>query len=119
MQLWQGRKIISNKVFRLPICNERFVDDLDIIEEEISSENTPVSENDKAIGNIDDEENKEIPQIPLIKDNNNTKSQVKINSTIDDHLFIGFDFPRETCITFYNIVSNWLNKRAMMSTLGL
>lgn len=24
----------------------------------------------------------------------------------------------DTCISFYNIVSNWLNKKAMMTTIG-
>ncbi len=86
-------------------------------EEKITSEDTTLEIQDEKDGEV--EENEESTDlIPLIENHDNSNLSININQKIDSKLFIGLDFPMDTCISFYNIVSNWLNKKAMMTTIG-
>lgn len=66
----------------------------------------------------DIEEMTDETQIPLIPNHDNSQMEANVNCSIDGYTFLGFDFPADTCISFYNIISDWLNKKAMMTTIG-
>lgn len=85
--------------------------------EEITSKDTSIESQDKEDAKVEqNQDNTDL--IPLYEKHDNSKLSVNINQKINDKIFIGFDFPADSCISFYNIVSNWLNKKAMNSTVG-
>lgn len=93
------------------------IDSVIVQEEEITSKNTTLEIQNEKDGEV--EENEESTDlIPLIENHDNSNLSINVNQKIDSKLFIGLDFPMDTCISFYNIVSNWLNKKAMMTTIG-
>lgn len=82
----------------------------------ISTENSELEEEDNKKQEIDKEDDTNL--IPIIKEHDNSQVSVDVNKIVDDCKFIGFDFSAPTCMTFYNLVSDWLNKKAMMTTIG-
>lgn len=85
---------------------------------QITDENTSAEAEYQQIVDSVDENITDIPQIPLIANHDNSILEVHINTNIDRGFLIGFDFTKDTCITIYNIISNWLNKKAMLSQIN-
>lgn len=98
-------------------------DDILEIYKSIESKNTTLEDEEENIANeiIDNAEKEKEGQlelIPLIQNHGNNKLSIKINERINDKIFIGLDFTSETCISIYNIISNWLNNKAALATTG-
>lgn len=92
-----------------------------IIDDEIIMQSKNIESEDSLLEDIDEELANDIKtnendnsqdKIPLIANHDNTKMKVNVNEKIDGKTFIGLDFTSDTCISFYNILSNFLNNQA-------
>lgn len=59
----------------------------------------------------------DVPQIGLISNHDDTKLEVNSNVSLSTGTLFGFDFPADTCISMYNIISNKLNMMAATSQI--
>lgn len=87
--------------------------------EEITIEGTPHEDELKDYTEHDENPDEtDFTLLPIIDGHDDAKAAIKINQNIEDKLFIGFDFEADTCISFYNTVSKFLNNKAMLQGLN-
>ncbi|GEM_PF-1739408 len=94
------------------------IDNFTILLEDISTEGTSLEKIDDQAGEVQVDPEPDIVQLPLIENHDNSYLSAKINASIDNHLFLGFEFDADTCISIYNIISNWLNNKVMLDGMN-
>ena len=64
------------------------------------------------MADVDASANEDDNLLPIIENHDDTILEAHVNGRYPEYILFGVDFTPDTCISFYNIVSNWLNKKA-------
>lgn len=83
-----------------------------LVDQNVVTEGTSLEEADKALADVDASANKDDNLLPIIENHDDTILEAHVNGRYPEYILFGVDFTPDTCIYFYNIVSNWLNKKA-------
>ena len=83
-----------------------------LVDQNVVTEGTSLEEGDKTLADVDASANEDETLLPIIENHDDTILEARVNGRYPEYILFGVDFTPDTCISFYNIVSNWLNKKA-------